>query len=78
MVGAAAERAHHEESVRESEARFRELADTTPALMWMTDAEGDVTFVNEGWLRFTGRDAGGGDGRHVRGRAPTRTIATTC
>ena len=24
--------------------------------MWMTDAEGDVTFVNEGWLRFTGRD----------------------
>ena len=22
--------------------------------MWMTDAEGDVTFVNEGWRRFTG------------------------
>ena len=41
--------------MRDSEARFRELADTTPALMWMTDAEGDVTFVNEGWLRFTGR-----------------------
>jgi PAS domain S-box-containing protein len=38
----------------DSEARFRELANTTPALMWMTDAEGDITFVNEGWLRFTG------------------------
>jgi PAS domain S-box-containing protein len=55
VLGAAVERARHEEEVRDSEARFRELADTTPALMWMTDAEGDVTFVNEGWLRFTGR-----------------------
>jgi len=56
VIGAAAERARHEEAVRDSEARFRELADTTPALMWMTDPEGDVTFVNEGWLRFTGRE----------------------
>jgi PAS domain S-box-containing protein len=55
VIGAAAERARHEEAVRDSEARFRELADTAPALMWMTDAEGDVTFVNQGWLRFTGR-----------------------
>jgi PAS domain S-box-containing protein len=44
--------------MRDSEAQFRELADTTPALMWMTDAEGDVTFVNQGWLRFTGGGAG--------------------
>jgi PAS domain S-box-containing protein len=55
VVGAAAERARTDEIVRDSEARFRELADTTPALMWMTDAEGSVTYVNEGWLRFTGR-----------------------
>jgi PAS domain S-box-containing protein len=55
VLGAAAERARHEEQVRDSEARFRELADTTPALMWMTDAEGHVTFVNSGWIRFTGR-----------------------
>src|ERR671915_140469 len=55
VVGAAAERARADELVRDSEARFRELADTTPALMWMTDAEGSVTYVNEGWLRFTGR-----------------------
>src|SRR5215213_2423445 len=54
VLGAAAERARHDDAVSDSEARFRELADTTPALMWMTDAEGDVTFVNEGWLRFTG------------------------
>jgi PAS domain S-box-containing protein len=60
VLGAAAERARHDDVVSDSEAQFRELADTTPALMWMTDAEGDVTFVNEGWLRFTGgtSDAG--------------------
>ncbi len=54
VVGAAGERARHDDLVSDSEARFRELANTTPALMWMTDSEGDVTFVNEGWLRFTG------------------------
>ncbi len=54
VLAAASERAGHEDLVRDSEAQFRELADTTPALMWMTDAEGDVTFVNQGWLRFTG------------------------
>ena len=55
VLGAAAERERHEDMVRDNEARFRELADTTPALMWMTDPEGHVTFVNDGWLRFTGR-----------------------
>jgi PAS domain S-box-containing protein len=54
VLGAAAERARHDDVVSDSEARFRQLADTTPALMWMTDSEGDVTFVNEGWRRFTG------------------------
>ena len=56
VLGAAVERAGHEDLVRDSEARFRELADTTPALMWMTDAEGDMTFVNKAWLRFTGSE----------------------
>jgi PAS domain S-box-containing protein len=55
VVGAAVERVRAEELVRDSEARFRELADRAPALMWMTDAEGQATFVNQGWLRFTGQ-----------------------
>ena len=38
----------------ESEATFRELADTAPVMMWTTDEHGLVTFVNAGWLRFTG------------------------
>jgi PAS domain S-box-containing protein len=58
VLGAAGERARHDDLVSDSEARFRELADTTPALMWMTDSEGDVTFVNEGWRRFTGGEPG--------------------
>jgi PAS domain S-box-containing protein len=59
LVGAALGRADNYDTVSDSEARFRELADTTPALMWMTDAEGDVTFVNDAWLRFTGGDDAG-------------------
>jgi PAS domain S-box-containing protein len=63
VLGAAVERSTVDDLMRDSEAQFRELANTTPALMWMTDAEGDVTFVNEGWLRFTdGRPGGEGGG----------------
>jgi PAS domain S-box-containing protein len=57
ILGAAVDRTQEEDVVIDSEAQFRELADTTPALMWMTDAEGDVTFVNEGWRRFTGGES---------------------
>jgi PAS domain S-box-containing protein len=69
VLGAAGERAGHEDLMRDSEAQFRELADTTPALMWMTDAEGDVTFVNEGWLRFTGGSLGAEIGDSFGGSA---------
>jgi PAS domain S-box-containing protein len=54
VVGLAVDRERGDDRVRDSEARFRELADTTPALMWMTDPDGHLTFVNEGWLRHTG------------------------
>ncbi|WP_236961120.1 sensor histidine kinase [Methylobacterium durans] len=32
--------------LRESEARFRHMADSAPALIWMTDDAGNVTFAN--------------------------------
>jgi len=54
VLGAAAERARHEEALRESEAGFRELADTAPVMLWTTATDGLVTFVNEGWLSWTG------------------------
>jgi PAS domain S-box-containing protein len=55
VAGAAVARARADDVVRDSERHFRELANSAPALMWMTDPDGHVTFVNEGWLRFTGR-----------------------
>ncbi len=33
-------------ALSESEARFRHMADSAPALIWMTDATGDVSFAN--------------------------------
>jgi PAS domain S-box-containing protein len=49
--------------LRESEERFRVMADTTPALIWMCDSHGKITYLNERWLAFTGREpwAGYGD-----------------
>ncbi len=46
----------------ESEKRFRLMADTTPALVWMCDAEGKVTYLNERRIHFTGRDPATGLG----------------
>jgi PAS domain S-box-containing protein len=54
-IGAAVQRERDEQRIRDSESHFRELADTTPALMWITDAAGRITFVNAAWRRFTGR-----------------------
>lgn len=33
--------------LRESEARFRNLADSLPALVWLTDEKGDIRFAND-------------------------------
>jgi PAS domain S-box-containing protein len=40
----------------ESETRFRVTADITPALIWMCDAQGMITYLNERRIAFTGRD----------------------
>ena len=46
----------------ESEKRFRLMADTTPALVWMCDEKGNVTYLNERRIHFTGRDPATGLG----------------
>lgn len=38
----------------ESEQRFRSMADHAPVLIWVTDAQGHCTYLNEEWLNFTG------------------------
>ncbi|MCE3554048.1 SpoIIE family protein phosphatase [Pseudonocardia sp. RS11V-5] len=39
---------------RAAEHRFRAMANSTPALIWVDDAGGHRVFVNRGWLDFTG------------------------
>jgi PAS domain S-box-containing protein len=44
-----------EQSLRESEQRFRLMADTAPALIWMSGTDKHCTYFNKPWLDFTGR-----------------------
>jgi PAS domain S-box-containing protein len=46
-----------EAALRESEARFRLMADTAPSPVWLTNADGEVEFVNEALVDFYGRPA---------------------
>jgi len=41
--------------LRESEKRFRLLADSSPSLIWMSGTDKLCNFFNQGWLKFTGR-----------------------
>jgi PAS domain S-box-containing protein len=43
--------------LRESEERFRVMADTTPTLVWMCDARGRITYLNGRRIAFTGTDS---------------------
>ena len=49
------ERRRSEQALRESEERFRLIADAAPVMIWMDDAEGMSTYFNKPWLDFTGR-----------------------
>ena len=50
------------ESLRESEARFRTMADTAPVMVWTTDTQASCTYLNQPWLRFTGQTEANGLG----------------
>jgi PAS domain S-box-containing protein len=53
-----------ERELQDSERLFRLMADTTPGLVWMSDAEGCFNYFNRRWLEFRGRtlDQERGDG----------------
>jgi PAS domain S-box-containing protein len=42
------------DAVRESETRFRTVADSAPVLIWMAGPDKSFTFFNQSWLKFTG------------------------
>ena len=49
------ERQRAEEALRESEERFRLMADGAPVMIWMSGPDGLCTYFNQVWLDFTGR-----------------------
>ena len=49
------ERKRSEQAIRESEERFRTVANAAPVMIWMSGTDKLCTFFNKGWLDFTGR-----------------------
>src|SRR5262249_12974511 len=47
------QRRHAAEMLRESEARFQHMANTAPAVLWVTEPDGRCTFLSRGWYEFT-------------------------
>ncbi|HBB35327.1 MAG TPA: hybrid sensor histidine kinase/response regulator [Cyanobacteria bacterium UBA8803] len=42
-------------ALRESEARFRNMADNAPFMVWMTDPTGYCTYLSQSWYDFSGQ-----------------------
>ena len=63
------DRHESEDRLRQSEERFRKVADTAPVMIWVSGRDKLFTFVNRGWLDFTGstmeREVGNGWADHV-------------
>jgi PAS domain S-box-containing protein len=51
------------DALRESEQRFRVMADHAPVLIWLADEQGQFVWLNQRWLDFTGRPLAAGLGR---------------
>jgi PAS domain S-box-containing protein len=50
-----------EEALRESEERFRQLADAMPQMIWTARPDGSFDYYNERWYDYTGFARDGGD-----------------
>lgn len=48
-------RPEDEWTLAESEARFRNIADNAPVMVWMTEKDGRCTFLSKSWYEFTGQ-----------------------
>ena len=51
------DRKRAQEALRQSETRFRALANALPQLVWTSDANGVIDYVNDRWIKYTGFSA---------------------
>jgi len=56
LIAQVEERMRIENEIRESEQRFRLMADSAPVLIWMNDYTGRITYTNKTWIEFTGKE----------------------
>lgn len=49
------DRKRAEEALARSEARFLRMADTAPALLWVTESDNRCTYLSRSWYEFTGQ-----------------------
>ncbi|WP_161974225.1 PAS domain S-box protein [Rhizobium deserti] len=55
VVNETTERTAYETRLRESEERFRNMADSAPVMLWVVDKEGRCTYLNTRWYEYTGQ-----------------------
>ncbi len=55
LAGLVEEQREKSKILSESEARFRSMANSAPALIWMSGLDGRFNFFNKAWLDLTGR-----------------------
>ncbi len=56
------QRQHSVEMLRQSERYFREIADASPAMLWVTDENHMFTFLSKSWYDTTGQSEAEGKG----------------
>ncbi|HJQ71422.1 MAG TPA: ABC transporter substrate binding protein [Blastocatellia bacterium] len=50
-----ARRRRTQEALRESEVRFRNMANSSPVMVWVTEPDGSCSFLSQSWYDFTGQ-----------------------
>jgi PAS domain S-box-containing protein len=55
MLALARARREAHAALRESEERFRHMADSAPVMVWVTEPDGRCSFLSKSWYEFTGQ-----------------------
>jgi PAS domain S-box-containing protein len=55
QIWAVVEKLRIDAALRESEERFRNMADHAPVMVWVTDATGYCNYLSQSWYEFTGQ-----------------------